>query len=398
MSDDRFHLGAFTSFKPLDWRSAFSGENKHLWADGSLWVDMVTELERAHFDYVMFEDSVMVSDAYGGTSEADLRYGMFAPKNDPLMLIPMIAHATSHIGLVTTGSTTFFPPYELARTISTLDGLTRGRSGWNIVTSSENRAAQNYGLPELPEHDDRYARADDYVANVTRLFGSPEELGTMPSRQGKPVYCQAGSSPRGRDFAAKHADTILVSAHGLPAMKAYRDDLRQRIERAGRDPDSVKLLFVVMPTFGDTTAEAVAKKSRASAQVEIALGALSAITEIDFSLFDLDAPVPTELTTNGHLGYLQEFMRMGESMTTLRELAQQWGISCLDLVGSHADVADRMCEAMEFIGGDGFLIAGIGNRRYLSEVVDGLAPELVARGAMRTGYSSTLLAENLLEF
>lgn len=372
----------------------------------------------------------MVSDAYGGTTEVDLKYALYAPKHDPMMLMPLLAKATSRLGLIATGSTSLYPPFLLARTLVTLDHITKGRTGWNIVTSSEDRAAQNYGLPALPEHDDRYGRADEFVDVVSQLMGSWEPdalvmdherniyvdhekvhtvnfkgqwhssrgpLNTLAPPGGRPVFCQAGSSPRGRDFAAKHADTILASIHGLDEMKAYRADLRRRMEQIGRDPDSCKILYVVMPTLGDTTREATEKKKRSHRNVDAALGSLSAITEIDFSVFDLDQPLPA-VTTNGHAGYLTEFARVGAQQATLRELVANWSISCLDLVGTPGQVAQQMAEAIDYVGGDGFLFAGLGSRRYLTEVVDGLAPELQRLGVTRQEYSGETLRENLLAF
>jgi FMN-dependent oxidoreductase (nitrilotriacetate monooxygenase family) len=430
MASDMFHLGCFTNFSPQQWRGPWGGDLAETWADGSYHIDLVKALERACFDYVMFEDSSMVSDAYGGTTEADLRHALYAPKHDPLMLMPLLAKATRSIGLIATASTTFTPPFMLARSMSTLDHLTHGRTGWNVVTSSEDRAAQNYGMDKLPEHDDRYGRADEYIEVVKALWDSWEDdaltmdhergvyvdhtkvhtidfegkwhrsrgpLNTLRSPQGHPVFCQAGSSPRGRQFAAAHADTILASVHGLEAMKAYREDMRHRVEAAGRDPDTCKILFVIMPTLGDTTAEAVAKKARSVRSIGAALGSLSAITEIDFSVFDLDAPLPP-VSTNGHAGYLAEFARLGAERATLRELLDNWSISCLDLVGDPAEVADRMAEVMAYVGGDGFLLAGVGNRRYATEVVDGLTPQLQRLGVVRTTYTGTTLRDNLLAF
>lgn len=425
-----FHLGAFTTFKPPDWAGTWGGETADTWADGYFWVDMVKALERARFDYVMFEDSSMVSDAYGGTMENDLKYSLYAPKHDPMMLIPLLARHTSQIGLISTASATLTPPWLLARTLVTLDHITHGRSGWNIVTSSEDRAAQNYGLDALPEHDHRYDRADEFVDVVSGLMStwdpdarvmdaasntyidhtkvrtldfagryhrSRGPLNTLAPPNGRPVYCQAGSSPRGREFAAKHADTILASIHGLEEMRAYRADLRRRMELIGRDPDSCKILFVVMPTIGATQHEATEKRARGGRNAEAALGSLSAITEIDFSVFDLDAPLP-ELTTNGHAGYLAEFARLGRQQSTLRELVRNWSISCIDLVGTPAAVAEQMAEAMDYVGGDGFLVTGISSRRYLTEVVDGLYPQLAALGVVRTSYESRHLRNNLMAF
>lgn len=429
-----FHLGWFANFSPPVWEGPFSGDNGTSWPTGEFHVDMVKALERAGFDYLMLEDSSMVSDAYEGSSRADLKHHLYAPKHDPLPLVPLLARATRNIGIVATASTSLYPPYLLARSMSTLDHLTRGRVGWNIVTSSEDRAAQNYGMEQLLEHDERYDKAEEFVAVVSSLWSSWDSdallmdresgqyadhtkvraidhkgqyfsvrgpLNTLPSPQGRPVLCQAGGSPRGRDFAAKHAETIIVQARGVEAMRRYRDDIRSRMKSHGRDPNSCKLLFIVSPILAASDAEAVeraeARKASATLNVERALAHLSALTEIDFSSFDLDAPVP-DVTTNGHRTTLAEFLRAGDDGRSLREVAASWNINSVDLVGSPATVADRMGEIMDRVGGDGYLISGALTRQYISEVTDGLVPELQRRGLTRTGYGGASFRENLMAF
>jgi FMN-dependent oxidoreductase (nitrilotriacetate monooxygenase family) len=339
-----FHLGWFMSFRPPAWNTPFSGNDGLTWANGDYYVNFISALERAKFDYMMIEDSSMVSDAYAGTSEIDLKHALYAPKHDPVPLVPVLARATSRIGIVATMSTSFYPPFMLARTMTTLDHISRGRVGWNIVTSSEDRAAQNYGLDKLYPHDERYDRADEFFDVVTKLWDSWEPdalvmdkvtgkyvdhtkihpidhdgkyfkvrgpMNTLRSPQGRPVFCQAGGSPRGRDFAASHADTIIASAQGPAEMKAFRDDIRSRMQGLGRDPDSCKILFIVNPTVGATDAEAQAIRERLNApevrklRAEAALGHLSALTENDFSGFDLDQPQRSPkyvvgLHQNGH--------------------------------------------------------------------------------------------------
>ncbi|MCL8026226.1 NtaA/DmoA family FMN-dependent monooxygenase [Nocardioides bruguierae] len=433
---EKFHLGWFTNFAPPIWEGAFSGDIGSTWADGRFYMDFAKALDRAGFDYMMLEDSSMVSDAYEGTSRADLKHHLYAPKHDPLALAPLLASVTTNLGIVCTASTSFYPPYQLARAMSTLDHLSRGRIGWNIVTSSEDRAAQNYGLDHLYEHDARYDRADEFVEVVDKLWSSWEPdalvmnretghyvdhtkvstidhkgqfysvrgpLNTLPSPQRRPVICQAGGSPRGRQFAAEHADTIITQSRGKERMKAYRDDIRARAEHAGRNPDDVKLLYIVNPVLGETDAEAQERRAAALAQtdknVERALAHLSALTEVDFSQFDLDAPLTQDVETNGHRTTLAEFLRLGENgAKTLREAAAGWNINAVDLIGSVETVADQMQETMEFVGGDGFLISGPMTRQYISEVTDGLVPELQRRGLTRTSYEHTTFRDNLLSY
>lgn len=378
----------------------------------------------------------MVSDAYEGTSRADLRHHLYAPKHDPLALAPLLASVTSNLGIVATASTSFYPPYQLARAMSTLDHLSKGRIGWNIVTSSEDRAAQNYGLDALYEHDARYDRADEFFEVAEKLWHSWESdalvmnretghyvdhtkvhtidhrgkfysvrgpLNTLPSPQGTPVICQAGGSPRGRQFAAEHADTIITQSRGVERMKAYRDDIRARMEKAGRDPDSCKLLYIVSPVLGETDAEAnekvLAMQAFAETNVEKALAHMSALTEVDFSQFELDEPLPNDIETNGHRTTLDEFIRLGEGGTkTLRQVAAGWNINAVDLVGSVDTVAEKMGEVMDFVGGDGFLISGPMTRTYIGEITEGLVPALQRRGSTRTSYDCSTFRENLLSF
>ncbi|MFT4042338.1 MAG: NtaA/DmoA family FMN-dependent monooxygenase [Gordonia sp. (in: high G+C Gram-positive bacteria)] len=418
-----FHLGWFTNFAPPIWEGAFCGDVGRTWANGRFYMDFARALERAKFDYMMLEDSSMVSDAFEGSSRADLKHHLYAPKHDPLALAPLLASATANLGIVATASTSFYPPYQLARTMTTLDHLTRGRIGWNIVTSSEDRAAQNYGLDRLYEHDSRYDRADEFVEVVQALWNSWEDgaviadretgryidhtkvrtidhvgrfysvrgpLNTLPGPQRTPVICQAGGSPRGRQFAAEHADTIITQSRGIERMKAYRNDIRARARAAGRDPDDIKMLFIVNPIIAQTDAEAVemamSSAQHAERDIEKALAHLSALTEVDFSQFDLDAPVPRDVATNGHRTTLAEFLKLGEDGRTLREVAAGWNLNAVDLVGSPDTVAALMGEAMDEVGGDGFLISGPMTRIYIGAITDGLVPELQRRGLTRTEY------------
>src|SRR5690242_12722485 len=158
---NKFHHGWFMNFTPPDWQSDLASPDVANWADGRFYVDMARNLERACFDYIMIEDTVMVADAYGGTMEGSLKNAVFAPKQDPVPLAVLLAASTTRLGVVATMSTSFYPPYLLARVCSTVDSIAQGRFGWNIVSSAEDRAAQNFGLDALPEHDERYNVAED---------------------------------------------------------------------------------------------------------------------------------------------------------------------------------------------------------------------------------------------
>ncbi|GGG21237.1 dibenzothiophene desulfurization enzyme A [Rhodococcoides trifolii] len=442
MSTPKIHLGWFTSFRPPVWTSHWTGSDADTWADGRFHVEMARALERAGFDYLMLEDSSMVSDIYGGTTEFDLAKAQYAPKHDPVALVPMLAAATTRLGIVTTMSTSFYPPYLLARVVSTMDHMSHGRVGWNVVTSSEDRAAQNFGMDALPPHDERYERAEEFVGAVDALWTSWEPdalvmnqethvyvdhtkvhdanyvgkyhrtrgpLNTLPMPQGRPVICQAGGSPRGRAFAAQNADTIICQAQGIEAMKAYRDDVRAMADAAGRDPNSIKILYIVSPVLGETDREAkeLDERSRAATdgRVHSALAHISAVTGNDLSTLDIDAP-PPELTTNGHRTTLADFLagsggsKNNEDGTpkTLRQLAATWSITSVPLVGTPDTVAGQMEDVIDAVGGDGFLMTGRLGRRYYTEVTDGLVPALQRRGLVRTAYAHEQFRDNLLDF
>ena len=431
----RFHLGWFVNFTVNAWNDTWADNNGPDWT-GGFYVDMARALDRACFDYMILEDTCMVSDAYGGSFETSLKHAVFAPKHDPIPLVPLIAQATSRLGIVGTMSTSFYPPFLLARLSATLDHLCRGRFGWNIVTSGEDRAAQNFGMDKLTEHDLRYDIADEYVDLVCQLWDSWEPdavvmdretgvyadgskvhtidfkghyfksrgpLNTVRAPQGRPVFVQAGGSPRGREFAAQYADSIIATATGIEGMKAYRDDVRARMVAHGRKPDDCKVLFLVSPILGDTAEEAHQKRQAMIAApnyiAETLIG-MSSITEIDFSVFDLDAPLPA-ITTNGERGSLDKFAQWG-SGKTLRQLVAERVDRSIELVGTPDQVAERMAEVMEEVGGDGFLITRPGQtgltRKYIIEITDGLVPALQRRGLARTAYTHQHFRDNLLEF
>jgi len=430
-----FHLGWFMNFTPDEWNDPFAAGGNP-WT-GDFYIEMAQAMERACFDYIMIEDTLMVSDAYGGSFDVYLKHAMMAPKHDPSPLAAIMALSTKQMGVVATMSTTFYPPFLLARLCSTLDHIARGRFGWNIVTSGEDGSAQNFGLDKLPEHDHRYDVADEYLDLVCQLwdswapdavvldratgtyadaskvhainfsgqhFRSRGPLNTVRSPQGRPTFVQAGGSPKGRNFAAKHADSIIAVANGIEGMKAYRDDVRERMVAQGRKPDDCKVLFVVGPILGATEEEARAKQARMNDDdlfIEQSLAGISSVTDIDFSQFDLDEPLP-QLTTNGERGSLDKFAQWGSNKTLRQLVLDNGGVSdSVELVGTPDQVAARMGEVMEAVGGDGFLITAPGmrvSRKYITEICDGLIPALQRRGLTRTSYTYDHLRDTLREF
>jgi FMN-dependent oxidoreductase (nitrilotriacetate monooxygenase family) len=427
-----FHLGWFlgNGFGVHGWNQPWGGKTED-WFQPDLCLDLARSLERACFDYLLLEDSSFVPDNYGGSMDFYLKRAMRAPKNDPLPLAPLISQATRHLGIVPTISTSFYPPYLLARLIATLDVMSHGRMGCNFVTSTAQRAAQNFGLDEHIEHDARYRMADEFVDLVSQLWSSWEAdalvmdrengifvdpakvrpiefkgeffssrgpLNTVRPTQGKPVLVQAGGSPQGRHFAAKYMDTVIAAVSTIEEMKEFRTDMRTRVAGHGRDPDKCKIMFMISPTLGETAEEAQERYKRTETNrhlsPELTLAQMGSLTDIDFSGYDLDAPVG-ELTTNGQQGTFKRFMAQGR---TLREIATKFRLGMDNLVGTPDYVAGAMGEIMEEVGGDGFMLSGTLTRRYIAEIVDGLVPALQKKGLVRGSYTHKQFRENLFEF
>jgi FMN-dependent oxidoreductase (nitrilotriacetate monooxygenase family) len=428
-----FHLGWFVGrgLSPQSWPPGqFSGAGQSPWWDPQLYIDLAASLERAGFDYVMIEDGMFVPDVYGGTSEYYLTQGHLVPKMDPIPFLPLIARETSHIGVIATVTTSFYPPFLAARLGTSLDHLTGGRVGFNLVTSHNDRTAQNFGQDRQLEHDRRYAMAGEWMGAVTALwegwdadavvadeesgiyvdpsrvrpaefagefFRTRGPLNTTPGPQRRPVICQAGGSPAGQAFGAAHADTIIAQSASVQGMRRYRDDITDLALSAGRDPKSIKILFSVSPVV-DASALAAAERAAAAgaarrADIERTLASMAYVSGIDFSRFDLDQPLP-EIRTNAAQASTAAFAIAG---LTLREITQREP-SEPPLVGTPDDVAVQMGEIMDYVGGDGFLINGPVERRYIAEISDGLGRALRRRGLVRDGYEHGTFRENLLAF
>jgi FMN-dependent oxidoreductase (nitrilotriacetate monooxygenase family) len=426
-----FHMGWFLSYKVQSWSQTWSGRGATEWTKPDLYVDMARSLERAGFDYMMFEDGSFIADAYGGSMEHALRTSALAPKHDPLPLVAAVASHTRNIGLIATITTTFYPPFLAARLLTTLDHLSDGRVGANLVTSHNVRTAQNYGLEEQIEHDERYAMADEWMEVVGRLWESWEPdavvaadgvyadhtkvhpidfegkyfrsrgpLNTIPGPQRRPVICQAGGSRAGKEFGAKHADTIIAQVNTVEEAKAYREDVSRLAVDAGRRPEDVKVLLIAGFQITETAAQAAefeaARLANVEANIDANLMMMSFATGQDFSKFDLDAPLPA-VTTNAAKATAAMLLDGHPEGATLREVASK-PARTLSFAGTPDSVSAQMGEMVEESGADGFLVSGRVDRRYIAEISDGLAPALRERGLVRDGYTHDTLRGNLLAF
>lgn len=434
-----FHLSWFLQGSSIQaWGEPWTGNIAREWMTADMFLDLVRAMERACFDYILIEDSIYIGQNWQNSRDIFLKGGICVPRQEPSVVATLMAAATKRLGIVPTLSTFAYHPYLTARIVSSLDQISGGRAGWNMVTGSSDYSAQNFGMDKLPQHDQRYVMAEEYIEIVKQLWGSWEPgailddhengvlidpskvhaidykgqyyasrgpLNSGPCPQGQPVIAQAGGSKSGRKIAATHADTIVAAPNGIAAMKQYRDDIRAQMVELGRDPDSCKVLFLLSPIIGETAEHAkwLADERRVSAEKNLAarMARFGWTTNLDLSGLDLDTPVSElTLTTNGHQSSLSQFLtRAGDKPLRQAMIEHVTAGYCIDIVGTPDSVAAQMDEAMQEIGGDGFLLTLPDvSRRSVATIMDGLVPALQRRGLTRRAYAHEQLRDNLLEF
>ena len=405
------------------------------WTKPDIFQDCARALERACFDLIILEDSSAVPYTYQGRMDYYLKHATLTPKFDPVLLTPYLAAATKRIGLAPTMTTTFYPPWLLARSLSTMDHYSAGRIAWNIVTATSDAAAQNYGYDKQFEHDLRYDMADEYVDLVSQLwdawqpdavvmdeathtFIDPTKvkavnfegkhykcrgpLNVPRSPQGRPVFVTPGGSPRGRKFSGRNAEVVLASGATVAEMKDYREEVLKHAVAYGRDPKNVKLLFTCTPTVVKDARDAAETREAATkmraAKWEHGLATLSFMSGIDFSKYDMDGPIG-EIKTNGMQTILRMFNKFGPQ-ATLRQILTagpvEAGLGAM--IGTADQIAGRMQEAMQEVGGDGFLITGHFKPKFVASITDELVPQLQKRNLVRTEYTHEHFRDNLLAF
>ena len=399
---------------------------RHQWTDVEYWVEIAQTLERGKFDLFFFADGWG-----GGTNDATVRYAIQFPTSDPLCLIPYLAAETTKLGFAATMSTTFYPPYMLARKLATLDHVTKGRIGWNIVSSIAKGEARNFGMDDLPPHDERYDRADEYMEVCYQLWNSWEDdallmdmengifadpakihkinfegqwnrvqgpLTVIPSPQRQPYLFQAGQSERGREFAAKHAECIFAAATGTKEMREFSDDIAARCERNGRDPGHLKILWGAQPLVADNEAEAQTRQReiRERIPLEASLALMSAHFNYNLNELDIDKPVG-DLNVPGTQGMLEAYTQSKPDIT-LREIAGSYlsGSDGGSMVGTASQVADHLIYLLEEGGGDGFQITpSYYAPDYFADLNQMLIPELQRRGVFRSEYDDSTLRSRM---
>jgi FMN-dependent oxidoreductase (nitrilotriacetate monooxygenase family) len=397
------------------------------------WTELAQLLERGRFDGLFIADVLGIYDVYQGRGEAALRQGAQVPVNDPILLVSAMAAVTRDLGFGITCSLSYEHPYPFARRMSTLDHLTDGRVGWNVVTSYLDSAARNLGLPSQVDHDARYALAEEYLDvcyklwegsweddavvrdPVRRQFIEPSKVHPIghhgvhfdvpgihlcePSPQRTPVLYQAGASRRGKDFAAQHAECIFVAAPSRTILKAFVADIRERVRRFGRDPHDVLIFNLHTLITAPTSTEAHAKHAdyRRYASDEGALALMSGWTGIDLSKYALDEPL-RHVDSNAIQSAVEALSSADPTRTwTVREIARWGGIGGLGpvSVGDPREIADDLQSWVDETGVDGFNLAYAVTPETFVDVVELVVPELQRRGVYQTEYAPGTLREKL---
>ncbi len=410
-------------------------DNSHRYKHPDHWTELAQLLEHGRFDAIFLADVLGVYDVFEGSPAAAIRHGVQVPLNDPLALVPLMAQVTTHLGFGVTCALTYEHPYTFARRISTLDHLTRGRIGWNIVTGYLDSAARNLGLTQQLSHDERYDLADEYMEVVHKLWEESWEDGAVindkergvyadpsrihpinhegkyyrvpgfhlcePSPQRTPLLYQAGTSPRGTAFAARHAECTFVSGPSIKVVKKYADDLRAAVRAAGRDGDDLKIYAQALIITAPTAAEAQAKHEEYKRHIDIeaALALLSGWTGVDFSRFPLDATIEYIDSDAGRSALASFSQADPERRWTVREAAQFIGLGGRGpvLVGDPSQIADQLEEWQDDTGIDGCNLAFAVAHESMRDVVDLIVPELQRRGRYRTEYVPGTLREKVFQ-
>jgi FMN-dependent oxidoreductase (nitrilotriacetate monooxygenase family) len=378
------------------------------------WLDLARLLERGLFDGLFLADVLGVYDVLDGRPDAAIRSAAQVPLLDPAVIVPAMAAVTTHLGFGITANLAYEPPYLFARRMSSLDHLTGGRIGWNIVTGYLDSAARAMGLPAQAAHDDRYAAAEDRMETLYRLweeswgddavradraagvYADPARVRRVthggidamhlvePSPQRTPVLYQAGASARGQAFAARHAECVFLNGGSAPAVAAQVAALR-----AAAAPRPIRVLVGATLVLGRTARDAEEKLAdyRAHASVEGALAHAAASLGVDFNRYGLDEPITAE--SNAIRSNLEALARAGGGVATKRVLIDQFilGSRQRPMVGAAPEIAEQLIAYAEATGCDGFNLSRTVMPECIEDVVELLIPELQARGAFKTAYA-----------
>ncbi|HET7414275.1 MAG TPA: LLM class flavin-dependent oxidoreductase [Arthrobacter sp.] len=404
------------------------------YTDIRYWAELAKTLEKGFFDGIFIADVLGTYDAFGGNRDAAVRSAAQTPVNDPALLVSAMALVTEHLGFGITAGTAYEHPYPFARRLSTLDHITNGRVGWNVVTGYLPSAAQNLGAKDQLAHDERYDHADEYLEVIYKLlegsweddavvrdretgvFTDPDKVHNIghegkyfnvplshisePSPQRTPVIYQAGASPRGIEFAAGNAEAIFVGSPTKTRLKETVKKIRDAVEAAGRDRHSVRIYTLLTIITDETTEKAEAKHQDYQQYIsnEGALALMSGWMGVDLSGYDLDEPIGN-VDSNAIQSAVTNFQKVNDDGTpwTLRDIAESAGIGGLGprMVGSGVEIADQLQEWVDETDVDGFNLAYAITPGTFEDVIEFVVPELQKRGAYPTEYVEGTLRNKL---
>jgi FMN-dependent oxidoreductase (nitrilotriacetate monooxygenase family) len=427
-----FDMNCVAHQSPGLWR--YPGDRAWQYKDLEYWQDLARIAERGLFDAIFIADVLGTYDVFGGNDLAAIRQGAQVPVNDPVQLAAIGAAVTDHVGFGITAGTAFEHPVPFARRLSTLDHLTKGRVGWNIVTGYLPSAARNFGQADQLAHDARYDHADEYLEVIYKLlegsweddavvrdaasgvFAIPEKVhhighhGTHfdvpgihlsePSPQRTPVVFQAGASPRGVAFAAQNAEAIVIGGPTRDAARSTVARIRKALVDAGRDPYDAKIYLLSSIITDQTAAGARAKYEDllSYASVEGTQVFFSGWLGVDLSTYDLDEPLGN-VQSNAIQSALEAFQ--GENADgrtwTVRDIVKLGGVGGQgqNFIGSPAEIADTLTDIVEYTDVDGFNLAYATTPGTFEDVADLVVPELQRRGVYQEEYTPGTLRHKL---
>ncbi len=398
------------------------------------YVDLARTAERGLLDGIFFADSIGLMDKYGGDSGEAIRAGAMTPMNDPTLAVSAMALVTEHLGFGVTANLTFEHPFIMARRFSTLDHLTKGRIGWNIVAGFVDSGARAIGQDRIRAHDERYDLAEEYMDAVyklwemswddeavqrdkaTQVFARADRVRRVehegahikmsavhmcePSAQRTPVLYQAGASTRGRAFAAKHAECVFLTGFTKEMIRSRVKDIRAQMTLIGRDPDDVAMIVgcTVITAASDEAAHRKYLEIRDYLDVRGSLAIFSGLAGVDFSKYDPDDPIEY-LKNDANQSFMERITILSKGKTwrvrDLTAFAPGSPTAGIFLVGSPETVAAQMIEWADETGVDGFNLVRTVEPEGLASIVDLVVPELQRRGAYKTEYATGTLRNKL---
>jgi long-chain alkane monooxygenase len=435
---NKMHFAQFLMHSPTYhslamWRHPRTAAANYDWARPELYQHIARVCERGKLDMVFFADVSFIADAYTGSLDPAIRYATQTPMHDPTPLLSWLGTATSTIGLAGTFSISHQHPFYAARLWATIDHLTRGRAGWNVVTSVNHNESANYG-EELLTHDVRYERAEEFlevciklwnsweadavvmdreqgifadpakvhrIEHAGRFFKSRGPLNVTHSPQNGPAIIQAGASPKGRAFAAKYAEAIFAIHPFVEGAREYYEDIKGRMEGYGRNPNHCKILFGVQPIVGRTEQEAREKQEFHNSLVPVEAGLTILSGHLDYDCSQLDPDQVLEyFQVSSVQGLIDMYTKVAGKRVTVREAARLHGqsVSLPQIVGTPEQVADQLEDYYDHAGGDGFMLTAIYSPSAIEEFVDLVVPVLQQRGRLREDYQGRTLREHLQEY